>query len=229
MFEVGGEYANRIGKYTVLKIDDPKMTVRYEDGTEAELKMSIQGRIWENILAEEEARTSRSARAANRGKGSSTQFFIKPVSMLEAEGLALPGLKEQVSAVEVAARNFRPGDRIIYYAVEGRVFFAVVTITGAPAAPKGSKRNNKQDTDQSMYTFTLDVDASTQSLEKAVSLDSVEFESQPNIAETLDKVGSFVTITEDEFELLAESLTEVAVEDDEDEEIEDEEDESFDE
>ena len=54
MFEVGGEYANRNGKYKVLEINDPKMTVEYEDGTTAELRMNIQERIWENIQAEKE-------------------------------------------------------------------------------------------------------------------------------------------------------------------------------
>jgi hypothetical protein len=62
-FEVNGTYANRIGQYTVLAVNPPKMKVRYEDGSEAELNMAIQARIWENIEAEMEAKqASRMAR-----------------------------------------------------------------------------------------------------------------------------------------------------------------------
>ncbi len=61
MFEVNGEYANRKGKYTVLAIDGPIMSVRYEDGTHADLKINIQQRIWENIVAEQELASSKSA------------------------------------------------------------------------------------------------------------------------------------------------------------------------
>ena len=55
LFEVNGKYANRIGQYTVLSIGPSKMKVRYDDGTETELSIGIQERIWENIVAEREA------------------------------------------------------------------------------------------------------------------------------------------------------------------------------
>ena len=68
MFEVNGVYANRKGRYTVLAVNPPKMRVRYDDGTEAELRIDMQARIWENISAEFEAQeASRQARAARRG------------------------------------------------------------------------------------------------------------------------------------------------------------------
>ena len=69
MFEVNQSYANRKGKYTVLEVNPPKMRVRYEDGTEAELNVEIQTRIWENIQSEEEARVvARTARRRRRAR-----------------------------------------------------------------------------------------------------------------------------------------------------------------
>ena len=51
----------QIGKvqYKVLSIDGQTMSVRYEDGTEADLKIHIQERIWENIVAEQEPKSTR--------------------------------------------------------------------------------------------------------------------------------------------------------------------------
>ncbi|MCZ7668010.1 MAG: hypothetical protein M5U34_12860 [Chloroflexi bacterium] len=40
-FELNNTYANRKGKYTVIEINGPKMRVRYEDGSEAELRMDL--------------------------------------------------------------------------------------------------------------------------------------------------------------------------------------------
>ena len=61
VFDIGQEYANRKGKYTILEINDPKMTVEYEDGSTADLSISIQQRIWENIVTEEEAELARTS------------------------------------------------------------------------------------------------------------------------------------------------------------------------
>ena len=90
MFELNGVYRNRTGEYTVLAIKGKHMTVRYIDGSEAELNTNIQARIWENIVAEEEARaasTSRHARQSNKD----TAHYIKAVSLPPGEELAFPG------------------------------------------------------------------------------------------------------------------------------------------
>ena len=50
MFELNGVYRNRTGEYTVLAMKGTHMTVRYTDGSEAELNTNIQARIWENII-----------------------------------------------------------------------------------------------------------------------------------------------------------------------------------
>ena len=56
MFELNGVYRNRIGEYTVVALNGPRLVVRYADGSEAELNINIQARIWENIVAELEER-----------------------------------------------------------------------------------------------------------------------------------------------------------------------------
>lgn len=219
MFEVGGSYANRIGHYTVLDINDARMTVCYEDGTTAELNIAIQGRIWENIVAEREADENRSARAKRRASGRGTQFFIKPISMLAVEELAIPDWQERVAFADIGNHEIRPGDRLIYYAIENQAFFAVATITGA------SLEANTADSESEVkiHYFPVDLDAQAPSLEKAVALDSIEFESYTDIESLLSKVDLFLRITEDEFELLTEQLSEVAEEDEEDIDQEDEE------
>ena len=45
MFEVNGVYANRRGKYKVLSLNGPKMKVRFEDGSIADLRIELQARI----------------------------------------------------------------------------------------------------------------------------------------------------------------------------------------
>jgi hypothetical protein len=71
--------------------------------------------------------------------------------------------------------------------------------------------------------FTMDIDAQAMNMENAVTLDSVEFESQTNIKKRLNDVDDYVPISEDEFELLAELLTEASEEEDDDELVDDDE------
>src|SRR5690606_31317405 len=130
MFEVNGVYRNRMGEYTVLALNGQRMTVRYNDGSEAELNVNIQARIWENTVAEQEARaaSSRHMRQSNKD----TTHYIKTVSIPPGEELAFPGWQERVVMVPTAelAQRMKPGDRFIYYAIEAQTFFAVVTLTG---------------------------------------------------------------------------------------------------
>ena len=91
MFEPNGVYRNRTGEYTVLAVNGPRMTVRYTDGSEAELNVNIQARIWENIVAEQEAKaaSSRHMRQSNKD----TTHYIKAVSLPPGEELAFPGFR----------------------------------------------------------------------------------------------------------------------------------------
>ena len=209
MFEVDGEYANRIGRYKVLELNDSKMSVKYEDGSTAELSVIIQSRIWENILVEDEARSNKASRKTGRKKRLKTnRFYIRPILVFAAEGVVAPGRQGKVESTESETKKIKPGDRLIYYAVDSEVFFAVVTITGTASkvksvtAPKG----------EVIYQFPVDVDLFSPNLSKAVQLSSIELESQKNAQETLASSGEYVEINENDFELMAELLSELAEE-----------------
>lgn len=225
MFEVNGNYRNRVGDYTVLSIDGPKMKVRYADGVEAELNIAIQSRIWENILAEQEAKAgSRAHRAANKD----TNHYIKVVNIPPGDELAFPGWAERVVMVptEEQAGRLKAGDRFIYYAREAQTFFAVVTITGDVFVVSPKQYTYTTDAEKAPF-FNVDVDAASVDLEHGVSVDSVELESYPDFRRQHLDAEAFYRISEDDFELLAEALTEVTEDEDEDaeeyEEYEDEE------
>lgn len=51
-FEIGGRYKNRIGTYEVMSITGDKMTIRYDDGIEQTVTVSIQATIWQSIQDE---------------------------------------------------------------------------------------------------------------------------------------------------------------------------------
>ncbi|MFW5940244.1 MAG: hypothetical protein ACOC9C_00575 [Chloroflexota bacterium] len=228
MFEVNGTYANRKGKYTVLSVEPPRMTVRYEDGSTAELNMAIQERIWENIQSEEEARAA-SRRARERRGNQDTRYFIKSISMIAEEDLSVPGWRERVIVVGADGPNLRAGDRILFYAVEDHVFFAVATVTGPPSdtVPKGFFYS--EDEAGQLRFYPIDLDEHTYNLDQAVELDQAELESVPNHRKQLQKANVFLQVDEDDFELIAELLTEITEEEDEDFEDEEEEEEDYDE
>lgn len=229
MFEVNGTYANRKGTYTVLAVDGPKMTVRYEDGSTAELNMNIQARIWENIQSEMEARrASRAARQRREEDGAA--HYIKSLSMEVEEDLTLPGWRERVTVVEAAGPPLRPGDRIIYYAAEDRVFFAVATVTGEAmdSVPKGFFYSEEEA--RTLRFYPIDLDEHAYDIHNAVRLDAVDLESEPQFRTLLQKPGTYLKVSEDDFELLAELLTEVTEEETTDyDDEEEEEDEDYDE
>ena len=217
MFELNGVYRNRIGEYTVLTLNGPRMTVRYADGSEAELNVNIQARIWENIVAEQEARaaSSRHLRSSNKD----TTHYIKAVSLPPGEELAFPGWQERVVMVPTSelAQRLKPGDRFIYYAVEAQTFFAVVTITGDVFEADPKQHTFTVEADR-MSFFPTDVDAASADLEHGVTADSIELESYPDFGKLHIESEAFYRISEDDFELLAEALTEIT--EDEDEEVE---------
>lgn len=226
MFEVGGKYANRIGKYTVTEVNESKMTVQYDDGTTAELNINIQYRIWENIVVEEEAATNRANRSKKRRSSQGTQFFVRPVNSLTADSLNARGVKEQITKDELAKIKVGQGDRLIYYALESQVYFAVGTITGEAAKPTARDKRAGKGLEKSILLLPVEVDARAVKIESAVAVDSMEIESQPEIKEMLNRAELYISISEDDFELLAESLSE-ATEDEDVDEVEIEEDDEF--
>ena len=95
---------------------------------------------------------------------------------------------------------------------------ATITSDAVEKNPKDYFYNTDQ---KKAHFFSLDIDAEALSLETAVSIDTVELESYPKLSKMRLESGTYLKISEDDFELLAELLTEVT--EDEDEETEDEE------
>ncbi len=217
MFELNGVYRNRMGEYNVLALSGQRMTVRYADGTEAELNINIQARIWENILAEQEARAARSRHLRQSNKD--TTHYIKAVSLPPGEELAFPGWQERVVMVPTPelAQRIKSGDRFIYYAIEAQTFFAVVTITGDMYEADPKQHTYTTELVKAAF-FPTDVDAAAPDLDHGVSVDSIDLESYPDFGKLHIEVESFYRISEDDFELLAEALTEIT--EDEEEEVE---------
>lgn len=221
MFEVNESYANRKGKYTVLEVNAPKMLVRYEDGTEAELNVDIQRRIWENIQGEEEAReAARTARRSRRGPDAA--YYIKTLSLEDEDDISVPGWRERITVVPAHGPKLKPGDRILYYAVEDQVFFALGTVTGEAQEDVPTGFFYSEEEAKSLRFYPTDLDEQTYDVKNGVHLDSVELESLPNFRALLREANGYLKISEDDFELLAEWLTELT--EVEDEELEEEED-----
>lgn len=215
MFEVNGTYANRKGTYLVLSIDEPKMTVRYADGTTAELNMNIQARIWDNIQGEEEVKkATQEAREQRRQKD--IHFYIKSISLEAEEDLTLPGWRERFTVAYPESPPLKLGDRILYFAVEDKRFFALATVTGpeAETVPKGFFYPDQQARTLRFYPIELEEHAFD--LSNGVRLDQVELESEPDHARLLQEPNRYLEISEDDFEVIAETLSESAdVEEDE--------------
>ncbi len=230
MFEVNGVYANRKGRYTVLAVNPPKMKVRYDDGTEAELKIDLQARIWENIAVEFQAQeASRQARAARRRSVSNeTRYFIKVISVPTISEMTFPGWAEQVVLVPQPNQDVQVkfGDRLIFYAIESRTFFAVATITGELKEVDPKKYFYNIDVQKAGF-FPIDIDASADKLDKGADVDSIELETQPKFKNLRLEAEMYLEINEDDFELLAELLTEVVEDADEDEDDDDDDDDIF--
>lgn len=222
IFEINGNYANRIGKYTVLEINQPKMRVRYEDGSEAELNMAVQARIWENILVELEAKEAKKSSRKSGAGLATNQHFIKCISLPDTEELAFPGWPERVVIVlrPEDLESVKKGDRLIIYLIELQLFYAVATITSDTVDRNPKDYFYNLDLTAASF-FSIDIDAEAQSAATAVSIDSVELESYPKLGKMRLEPESFLKMSEDDFELLAELLTEVT--EDDDEELEEEE------
>lgn len=227
MFEVNETYANRKGKYTVLEVDPPKMRVRYEDGTEAELNVAIQARIWENIQSEEEAREA--ARSARRRRGPEVSYYIKTLSLEDEDDISVPGWRERVTVVPAGGPQLKPGDRVLYYAVEDRVFFALGTVTGEALSSVPTGFFYSEEEAKQLRFYPIDLDEQTYDVKNGVHLDSAELESVPNYRMLLREPNRYLAISEDDFELLAEWLTELTEVEDEEFEDEEEDEEDYDE
>lgn len=216
MFEVNQTYANRKGRYTVQAIleDGDKMRVQYEDGTVATLRTEIQMRIWDNIISEQEKTAIANARKQTN------QYYIKAVSLTD-DATVSDGWQARVVLALDESLKLKQGARLIYYAIEYKAFFAVVTITGdgTEADPEKYFYTIEQDT---AFFYPIDSDALLPNPQKGVTSDSVELDSQPNFNKMKLAPEQFIAITEDDFELLAEQITEITEgEPDDDDDLDD--------
>jgi hypothetical protein len=89
-FSVGETYANRLGKYEVMELRPPKMTIRYEDGALVTAEIAILARIWDNLQMPPEQPEPR-----GRGTGKPAAQPRTPRTAPRFQGLA--------------ARDFAPG------------------------------------------------------------------------------------------------------------------------
>ena len=67
-FEVGEQYRNENGVYTVVRIEEPNIVIQYENGRSLQSSIRLQARIWERIQTEDaiEAEKAASKTAARR-------------------------------------------------------------------------------------------------------------------------------------------------------------------
>jgi hypothetical protein len=225
MFEVNGIYANRKGEYQVLAINPPKMRVRFlEDGSEANLRVELQARIWENIVVEREAQAdSQPSQISKSLATSSVNHYIKVISVPIIDEMSFPGWLERVVMASLSGdgSKLNEGDRLIFYALETKTFFAVVTLVGESITANPKDYFFTVHADKAHF-FAFDIDATSGKLDNGAYIDTVELESQPNFKHLRLQPEAFYPINEDDFELLAEALTE-AVEDAEEEDVDDEE------
>ncbi|MGB1250078.1 MAG: hypothetical protein ACPG8W_05550 [Candidatus Promineifilaceae bacterium] len=218
VFEVNETYENRKGVYTVLSITGPKMKVRFADGSTANLRMNIQERIWENIVAEREAAAAKAAKKPS-SFDPDADFYIKTISIAEESDLAIPGLKQRLTAAP-RGMDLGVGARLVYFAVEPALFFAVATITAKPKSGRAKDYIFGASPKVKIHVYPIDVDAHIEIIAQAISVDAVELESVPNHAESLTTPFKYHKINEDDFELLAELIAEVGEEEDADKEVE---------
>ncbi len=220
MFEVNGVYANRKGEYTVLEIDPPKMRIRYKDGNEAEVKIDLQERIWANIVVEQEVQAAKDAKKPKKRiklpKSVEVNYYIKVVTIPEETENSFPGWPEKriMGSVD-GTPKLLSGDRLILYAVEYKTFFAVTTITGK------AKRTNPKTyfflvPEKKRNFFPVDVDTAVKLLKGGALADAIELESYPTFKQDKPEAESFLTINEDDFELLSEAVSEASEEESDD-------------
>lgn len=210
MFEINGVYANRKGEYTVLEINPPKMRVRYTDGTEADLRIDLQERIWTNIAVEYEAKAAKEK--ARRPKSANAHYYIKVISIPDETENSFPGwIDKKIMAPIDNVPELQSGDRLILYALEYKTFFAVATITGI-AKSTNPKYYFFSVPDKKRDFFPIDIDSAALKFENGTPVDSLELESHPDFRRSKPAPEALLVINEDDFELLAEAITEVAEE-----------------
>jgi hypothetical protein len=158
-----------------------------------------------------------------------THFYVKSLSMVAEEDLSVPGWRERVLVVTKGGPEMQVGDRVLFYAVEDQVFFALATVSGpaADTVPKGFFYSDEEA--ESMTFYPIDLDEHTYNMENAVDLDTADLENSAEYRRRLQRPNVYLPIDEDDFELIAELLSEITEEEEEEYEDEEEEEEDYEE
>lgn len=209
MFEVGGTYANRKGTYTVLSFNGNKMTVEYEDGETADLKIAIQERIWENM----ELDVGKLAASKGAKAGAAKNRFVVYSIFTDENINNIVGLSKFPLPKEID-KPLETGDRLLFYSTDAQAFIAAATVTSLNGPSKRRKEGP---------TISVDFDAQVQSLALGLNQSDVELDSIPNVKTELATADKAMPITEDEFETIFEILAEASEEVADDSEIQEEE------
>jgi hypothetical protein len=109
-FKVGETYHNRSGRYQVLSIDEPKMRIRYEDGREINLTITIQAQIWENIQLQESTVVKKDTRRKSKKQGQKA-----PSKASEQEELIAEILEDDKAIFEILTRLVIPPGQLDLY------------------------------------------------------------------------------------------------------------------
>lgn len=114
-FEVGKEYRNRRGRYEVVAIDGPKMRIRYEDGHEMKVTISIQTQILEGIQLEEAAQTAKPKGSRRKPKSTAKgKKVVKPKDDRQEKRIA-EILEDDEAIFEILTRLVIPPGQINTY------------------------------------------------------------------------------------------------------------------
>lgn len=100
-FHIGETYANRQGKYEVIEIAPPNMTVRYESGALLKANITILARIWENMQLPPENSGPGSRRRATGTPGAQPRTAR---AVPQFRGLTEPDFRPSVSRTTWRAR-----------------------------------------------------------------------------------------------------------------------------
>jgi hypothetical protein len=116
-FEVGKKYYNRHGRYEVVAIEEPKMRVRYEDGSEMNLNIATQAllwKMWQNAPAPEPGQEPSDASKKPKRKSKKAGKAKAPVTNKQ-EKLIAEILQENTAIVEILQRLVVPPGQINIY------------------------------------------------------------------------------------------------------------------
>lgn len=232
-FEVNQQYANRNGRYTVIATVGDKIHVRYDDGKEAQLKTSIQARIWNNMSIEQQMSVSGRRKQQDAVHESALAedeqpigYYIKIINAPSLDEFDFSGWADNVLMVpdETQATTIKPDDRVLIYVLNADNFVASVTVIGEVKMenPKVYFYTTavSQETGVSplLPFFPIEVDAIAHNLMDGIACDAIGLDKLSDFNKQLEGKSiiaeSLININENDFESIAELLLELGEDDD---------------